>query len=69
MVGSKNKIDVKVATRYLAAHSEPGARQYLYAYTITITNAGTLPCQLIGRRWLITDGMGKMEEVRGLGLC
>ena len=60
------RVDVKCA--YLAERSEPSRNQYTFAYTITITNRGSVPAQLISRHWVITDGDGKVQEVRGLGV-
>jgi ApaG protein len=41
---------------------------YVFAYTITIENVGTVPAQLISRHWIITDASGEVQEVRGLGV-
>src|SRR5207253_2165352 len=46
---------------------ETGAR-YVFAYTITIRNLGSMPAQLISRHWVITDSQGLVQEVRGLGV-
>jgi ApaG protein len=59
---------VDVAPQYLPEQSAPGEDIYGFAYTITITNTGTLPAQLIARHWLITDAAGHTEEVKGLGV-
>ena len=61
-------IRVDVATEYLPDQSEPAASRYVFAYTITITNTGGVPAQLISRHWIITDADGKVQEVRGLGV-
>ena len=42
--------------------------QWFFAYTIRITNEGSVPVQLISRRWLITDGTGEVNEVSGPGV-
>lgn len=54
--------------RYVEEQSEPAASQYLFAYHITIKNEGTQPVQLHSRHWIITDGEGKTEHVRGPGV-
>jgi ApaG protein len=59
---------VSAATQYLADQSDEGAGRYVFAYTITIRNAGTVPAQLISRHWVITDAQGLVQEVRGLGV-
>ncbi|SDK50224.1 ApaG protein [Methylophilus rhizosphaerae] len=60
--------EVSVATAYLPDQSSPEAAQYVYAYTITIRNSGTIPAQLISRHWVITDAMQQVREVKGLGV-
>jgi len=64
----KYDIHVQARTTYLADQSDETAGRYVFAYTITITNAGTVPAQLISRHWLITDANDKTQEVRGLGV-
>ena len=61
-------IDVDAATQYLADQSDEAAGRYVFAYTITIRNTGTVPAQLISRHWVITDAQGLVQEVRGLGV-
>lgn len=61
-------ISIQVRTQYLAEHSAPLARRFAFAYTISITNNGDEPVQLLRRHWIITDGNRKVEEVRGDGV-
>lgn len=61
-------IRVTVASEYAAARSAPADSQWFFLYTITITNEGTETVQLLTRHWLITDGTGRVEEVRGPGV-
>ncbi len=69
MADSKNyEIAVEVGTQYLPEQSDPAAERYFFAYSITITNIGTVAAQLISRHWVITDAEGRIEEVRGLGV-
>ena len=63
-----NRIAVNVDTRYLEDQSDPGESRYVFAYTITIRNRGTVPAKLLGRHWVITDANGKVEEVEGEGV-
>jgi ApaG protein len=63
-----NRISVNVDTRYLEDQSDPGESRYVFAYTITIRNRGTVPAKLLGRHWVITDANGKVQEVRGEGV-
>ncbi|AEB60383.1 ApaG protein [Ectopseudomonas mendocina] len=62
------QIDVSVTTRYLAAQSQPEQNRYAFSYTVTIVNNGELPAQLLSRHWIITDGDGRVQEVRGAGV-
>lgn len=61
-------IEVSVETRFVASESDPDQNQYLFAYTITIANRGDEPAQLLNRYWLITNGDGDQQEVRGPGV-
>lgn len=61
-------IDIGVETRYIEEQSDPKADRYVFAYTITISNAGKLPAKLVNRHWVITDANGKIQEVRGQGV-
>lgn len=65
---SNYQIQVDVRTEYLPDQSDPEADRYVFAYTITITNAGTVGAQLISRHWVITDAAQQVQEVRGLGV-
>ena len=61
-------VGVNVVTTYLPSHSQPEEGHYTFAYTITISNAGDMPVQLLSRHWLITDADGDVQEVRGEGV-
>jgi ApaG protein len=61
-------IDVSAATQYLAEQSDEAAGRYVFAYTITLRNSGSVAAQLISRHWIITDAQGLIQEVRGLGV-
>ena len=61
-------IKISVSTQYVPAQSVPHAKRYVFAYTIRIDNEGDLTAQLKRRHWVITDGKGKVEEVRGPGV-
>ncbi|MCH8080242.1 MAG: Co2+/Mg2+ efflux protein ApaG [Proteobacteria bacterium] len=63
-----HKINVSVKTGYVRGQSDPDNARYVFAYTITITNSGSVPAKLLRRRWLITDANGKVQEVRGDGV-
>ena len=61
-------IRVSVSSSYVPEQSAPKARRYVFAYTVKIANEGSQPAQLKTRHWIITDGNGKVEEVRGPGV-
>ena len=61
-------IRIQVATTYVDDESEPDSDRYVFAYTITISNSGQVPAQLISRHWIITDANGKVQEVNGDGV-
>ena len=61
-------IAVSAVTQYLADQSDEAAGRYVFAYTITLRNTGTVAAQLISRHWIITDAQGLVQEVRGLGV-
>ncbi|MFV0278961.1 MAG: Co2+/Mg2+ efflux protein ApaG [Parahaliea sp.] len=62
------QVYVQVQTAYLPSHSQPEARQFSFAYTITIHNNGEAPVQLLSRHWIITDANSQVQEVRGQGV-
>ena len=61
-------IRVRVQSTYLPDQSNPRDDRYVFAYTITISNEGARSAQLKTRHWIITDGRGEIEEVRGDGV-
>ena len=61
-------IRVRVTPRFLENQSTPDEGRYFWAYTVEIVNEGAEPVQLKTRRWLITDGNGRQETVRGPGV-
>jgi ApaG protein len=64
----RHRINVAVKTAYVEAQSTPDANRYVFAYTVTITNDGTVPAKLVTRHWVITDANNKTQEVRGDGV-
>lgn len=61
-------IRIQVATSYVDEQSEPDSDRYVFSYTITISNNGSVAAQLISRHWIITDANGKVQEVNGDGV-
>ncbi|CDF96379.1 Co2+/Mg2+ efflux protein ApaG [Pseudomonas corrugata] len=68
MSDPRYQVDVSVTTRFLAEQSQPEHNRFAFAYTITVRNNGSLPARLLSRHWVITDGDGHVEEVRGEGV-
>ena len=59
---------VQVRSQFLEEQSQPAIRRFVFAYEITITNNGSEVVQLESRHWIITDGVGDVEEVKGPGV-
>ena len=61
---------IRVQTRafYVPERSDPSQKEFFFAYRIRITNEGSEAAQLISRHWMITDAVGRNEEVRGMGV-
>ena len=69
-MAESKRYEITVATKstYLADQSDPGRNQYVFGYTIKLTNTGDASAQLISRHWYITDGDHRVQEVKGLGV-
>lgn len=64
----KYQIEIQPMPQFIPDQSDPENDRYVFAYTITITNRGSVPAQLVSRHWIITDGNNEIQEVRGLGV-
>jgi ApaG protein len=64
----RHAFQVEVQPRFLPDQSAPEQGVWSFAYTITIRNTGEVPAQLISRHWIITNEIGEVEEVKGLGV-
>jgi ApaG protein len=53
---------------YLPEQSDPAGRKYVFGYNIVISNEGDAPVQLLNRHWVIIDGAGRRDEVKGPGV-
>lgn len=63
-----NGIMVTVKSEYIPERSSLSSRQYAFSYTVRIENQGDETAQLRSRHWVITDGNGSVQEVRGDGV-
>ena len=63
-----HQIRVKVIPAYVQDQSDPVANRYFFSYTVEIENLGAKSVQLVSRHWIITDGLGQVEEVTGPGV-
>ncbi len=63
-----HRIEIDVESEFLSAQSEPTEQRFVFAYTITIANTGSVAAKLLSRHWQITDGNGRVQEVKGDGV-
>ena len=61
-------IQVTVESHYLADESNPDDSRFVWAYSVDIVNLGLDTVRLRARHWRIVDALGRLEEVRGLGV-
>lgn len=59
---------VSVETTFVPEQSDEARDRYVFSYTVTIRNEGSVGAQLISRHWIIKDAAGEVQEVRGLGV-
>jgi len=64
----EHSIRVDVITHYVEDQSSPPEGRFVFSYTITIRNEGSVPARLLTRHWIITDANGKVQEVAGEGV-
>ncbi len=63
-----HSIEVSVDSSFNDQQSEPERQQFVFSYTVRLHNTGSVGARLMSRHWVITDGNGKVEEVRGDGV-
>ena len=63
-----NQIEVKIETSYIESQSAPEKNHYVFSYSVTIQNTGSVAARLLNRHWVITDANGKVQEVVGEGV-
>jgi ApaG protein len=62
------QITVRARSTYVPEQSDEDGGRFVFAYTITITNTGTVAARLISRHWIITDSDNHVQQVRGMGV-
>jgi ApaG protein len=67
-MSEQHNIVVNVTTAHIKEQSDAKAERYVFTYTITIRNEGSMAAQLLTRHWVITNADGKTQEVRGDGV-
>ena len=68
MNSERYNIQVSVESQYIEKESDPEQGRYVFAYTVTIVNQGSVPAKLLTRHWIISDAEGRTQEVRGEGV-
>ena len=63
-----NGVRVEVMSRHSTEHSKPLLGEWVFEYTVRITNMNDEAVQLISRHWIITDAVGNVKEVKGPGV-
>lgn len=63
-----NQFEISVKIAYVKGESKPEQGYHFFSYRVEIKNSGTAPAQLISRHWIITDALGRTEDVRGPGV-
>ena len=61
-------VKVEVLARHVPEHSKLAEGQWVFQYTVRITNEGEEQVQLVSRHWLITDAVERTREVKGAGV-
>ena len=61
-------IRVEVISQHAERNSRPLQGEWVFQYTVRITNEGADTVQLLSRHWIITDALDHTEEVRGPGV-
>jgi ApaG protein len=59
---------VTVRPEFIEQQSKPEENKFIWAYTITVENRGSETVTLLTRHWIITDGLGRRQDVRGDGV-
>jgi len=61
-------VRVRVESFYVPDQSAPNEGRWLFGYRVTLSNESEAAVQLTHRHWVVTDGDGREEQVRGPGV-
>ena len=64
----KYRLEITTQVNYLAEQSDEDNDRFVFSYTITLTNTGSVTVKLVSRHWVITDANHDVQEVRGQGV-
>jgi ApaG protein len=64
----KDSINISVDVNFIESQSDIASNQFVFSYTVKITNNGEIGAQLLTRHWKIEDESGKIEDVIGEGV-
>ncbi len=67
-MSKKYSVAVTAHSTYLPDQSDEEEDRFVFAYTIRITNNGSVTAQVMSRHWIITDADNQVQEVRGMGV-
>jgi ApaG protein len=59
---------IQTQVNYLPDQSDESDNRFVFSYTISITNLGSVAAKLVSRHWIITDAHNHVQEVRGQGV-
>jgi ApaG protein len=67
---TKETSGIKISVRafFLADQSRPDERKFIWAYQVRIENLSEITVKLLRRTWHITDSLGRVQHVRGVGV-
>jgi ApaG protein len=63
-----SNIEIQVESKYEERQSDAEAKRFVFTYSITIKNCANYSIQLLSRRWVVTDGNQKEQEIQGEGV-
>ena len=67
-VSISNNFKIEIKTNFDFDQSNPMQYEYMFRYTILITNTGTVSAKLVSRKWNIKDAKGSIKYVEGPGV-